>query len=211
MNSGLYACAGASATASAAAWAKRFEEPITKESNVYRGLIPPGSGRGSGGGSVAGGGTGWDSRTASRSRRSAPVASLTAARISSTKCPSIHSRVKSFGTDSTKVSSSTLAPPTSLNQLRNVLSLSAPRKRADTSSQRLSAVSSIGCSTGPSDSSVRSGRSADNSSVPAEDSMRISGHGFFAKSAVVQGKHPPPHGSPQVWKEAHPAGAAMPL
>ena len=35
MNSGLYACAGASATASAAACAKRFDEPITKRSNVY--------------------------------------------------------------------------------------------------------------------------------------------------------------------------------
>ena len=40
MKSGLYACAGASATASAAAWAKRFDDPITKESNVYFGLIP---------------------------------------------------------------------------------------------------------------------------------------------------------------------------
>src|SRR6266850_1813538 len=34
MNSGLYACAGASATASAAAWAKRFEEPITNRSKT---------------------------------------------------------------------------------------------------------------------------------------------------------------------------------
>src|SRR6266581_4000579 len=41
MKSGLYACAGASATASAAAWAKRFEEPITNESNVYFTLKPP--------------------------------------------------------------------------------------------------------------------------------------------------------------------------
>jgi hypothetical protein len=38
MKSGLYACAGASATASAAACAKRFDEPITKRSNVYFGL-----------------------------------------------------------------------------------------------------------------------------------------------------------------------------
>ena len=45
MKSGLYACAGASATASAAAWAKRFDEPITKESNVYFALKPPLSGR----------------------------------------------------------------------------------------------------------------------------------------------------------------------
>src|SRR5205823_3358865 len=40
MKRGLYACAGASATASAAAWAKRFDEPITNESNVYFGLTP---------------------------------------------------------------------------------------------------------------------------------------------------------------------------
>src|SRR5579884_3218751 len=40
MKSGLYAWAGASATASAAACAKRFDDPITKESNVYFGLMP---------------------------------------------------------------------------------------------------------------------------------------------------------------------------
>ena len=45
MNSGLYACAGASATASAAACAKRLDEPMTKESNVYFALKPPLSGR----------------------------------------------------------------------------------------------------------------------------------------------------------------------
>ena len=45
MKSGLYACAGASATASAAAWAKRFDEPMTNESNVYFALKPPLSGR----------------------------------------------------------------------------------------------------------------------------------------------------------------------
>ena len=39
MKSGLYACAGASATASAAACANRFDEPITNESNVYFGFI----------------------------------------------------------------------------------------------------------------------------------------------------------------------------
>ena len=40
MKSGLYACGGASATASAAAWAKRFDDPITKLSNVYFGFEP---------------------------------------------------------------------------------------------------------------------------------------------------------------------------
>ena len=43
--------------------------------------------------------------TASWIRRSVPVASVTAARISSRKWPSIHSRVKSFGTASTNASS----------------------------------------------------------------------------------------------------------
>src|SRR5918993_590194 len=38
MKSGLYACAGASATASAAAWAKRLDDPMTNRSNVYFGL-----------------------------------------------------------------------------------------------------------------------------------------------------------------------------
>ena len=44
MKSGLYACAGASATASAAACAKRLDEPMTKESKVYFVLKPPLSG-----------------------------------------------------------------------------------------------------------------------------------------------------------------------
>ena len=39
MKSGLYAWAGASATASAAACANRFDEPITNESKVYFWLI----------------------------------------------------------------------------------------------------------------------------------------------------------------------------
>ncbi|CAM5626347.1 hypothetical protein SGLAM104S_06616 [Streptomyces glaucescens] len=38
MKSGLYAFAGASATATAAAWAKRFDAPITKVSKRYLGL-----------------------------------------------------------------------------------------------------------------------------------------------------------------------------
>ncbi len=38
MNSGLYALAGVSATAKAAAWAKRLDCPITNESNTYLGF-----------------------------------------------------------------------------------------------------------------------------------------------------------------------------
>ena len=43
MNSGLYALAGDSATATAAAWANRLDEPMTNVSNVYFGLsrLPP--------------------------------------------------------------------------------------------------------------------------------------------------------------------------
>src|SRR5262245_19581248 len=46
MNRGLYAFAGDSATATEAAWANRFEEPMTNVSNVYFGLsrLPPVSG-----------------------------------------------------------------------------------------------------------------------------------------------------------------------
>src|SRR3954453_16229989 len=45
MNSGLYALAGASATATAAACANRLPEPITKVSKVYFGLSRAGSTR----------------------------------------------------------------------------------------------------------------------------------------------------------------------
>src|SRR5215831_15684187 len=48
MNSGLYALAGASATATAAAWANRLLEPITNVSNVYLGLSLAATGRGVG-------------------------------------------------------------------------------------------------------------------------------------------------------------------
>src|SRR4029453_1963518 len=43
MNSGLYAFAGDSATATEAACANRFDEPMTNVSNVYLGLsrLPP--------------------------------------------------------------------------------------------------------------------------------------------------------------------------
>src|SRR3954468_12730424 len=48
MNSGLYAFAGDSATATDAACAKRLEEPMTNVSNMYLGLslLPPVSGAG---------------------------------------------------------------------------------------------------------------------------------------------------------------------
>ena len=74
-----------------------------------------------------------------------PVASLMPARISSAKRPSIQSRVKSFGTARTNVvASSRDRRRPRRSSVRKVFSLSAPRKRADTSLQRLSAVSSVG-------------------------------------------------------------------
>ena len=143
MNSGLYACAGASATASAAACAKRFDEPITKRSNVYF-VFRPDSLIRCAGGCVTSGTPAPVSATVNWIRRCWPVASRTAARINSRKCPSIHSRVKSLGTASTNVSSVTSVPSTSPNHVRYVESLSAPLRRPATSVQRVSAVSSIG-------------------------------------------------------------------
>src|SRR5580704_13167226 len=46
MNRGLYALAGASATATAAAWANRLLEPMTNVSNVYFELSRAAAGRG---------------------------------------------------------------------------------------------------------------------------------------------------------------------
>src|SRR5438034_6636575 len=81
MKSGLYACAGASATASAAACAKRFDEPITNESNVYFGLSPPATTSRGGGSGEALAASCSRSAIASCTLRSWPVASPTAARI----------------------------------------------------------------------------------------------------------------------------------
>src|SRR5437764_2047561 len=142
MKSGLYACAGASATASAAAWAKRFEEPMTNESKVYFALRPPSPclrlGSAEEAATVS---RGW-SATVSRMRRSCPVASRAAAPISPRKWPSIHSRVKSFGTEMTRLSSVSSTPSASANHVRYVVSLSAPLSRPATSDHRLCAVSS---------------------------------------------------------------------
>src|SRR4051812_1047576 len=153
MKSGLYACAGASATASAAACAKRFDEPITNRSNVYFGFIPAslaGAADGRGFASAAAGlgrSTGTRSVTESATRRSWPVTSRTAAPINPRKWPSIHSRVKSLGTLRTNASSERSVPSASANQVRYVVSFRAPLSRPATSLHRLSAVSSIGRST----------------------------------------------------------------
>src|SRR6266540_6032812 len=167
MKSGLYACAGASATASAAACAKRFDEPITNRSKVYLGFIPesiapaPDRFGASVGTGVA---AGIRSVTERATRRSWPVTSRTAAPIRPRKCPSIHSRVKSFGTPRTKASSESSAPSASANHVRYVVSLRAPLSRPATSFHKLSAVSSIGRSTPPYHSSPPGG-SGEHSSV----------------------------------------------
>src|SRR6266550_9165503 len=168
MKSGLYACAGASATARAAACAKRFDEPITKRSKVYFGFIPASTAppeRPLGVSAGAGVAAGSRSVTESATRRSWPVTSRTAAPIRPRKCPSIHSRVKSFGTPRMKASSESSAPSASPNQVRYVVSLRAPLSRPATSLQRLSAVSSIGRSTPPYHSSPPRG-SGEHTSVP---------------------------------------------
>src|SRR5919204_1177767 len=170
MKSGLYAWAGASATARAAAWAKRFEEPITKRSNVYFGFIPESLEPAAAGLGADSAGSGASTRirsvTDSATRRSCPVTSRTAAPIRPRKCPSIHSRVKSFGTPRTNVSSVSSAPSASANHVRYVVSLRAPLSRPATSFHRLSAVSSIGRSTPPYHSSPGRG-SGEHTSVPA--------------------------------------------
>ena len=142
MKSGLYAWAGASATASAAACANRFDEPITNESNVYFWLISNAR-RAVCFGASSIGPEGSTSRSTKRLISLwSPVASRTAAPIRSRKCPSIQSRVKSFGTESTNARSFNSRAETSPNQVPNVVSLSAPLSRSDTSVQRLSAVNS---------------------------------------------------------------------
>src|SRR5256714_11091071 len=167
MKSGLYAWAGASATASAAACAKRFDDPITNRSNVYFGFIPESSDPAAaclGATSGRGMSTGIRSLTDSATRRSWPVTSRTAAPISPRKWPSIHSRVKSLGTPRTNASSESSAPSASANQVRYVVSLRAPLSRPATSFHRLSAVSSIGRSTPPYHSSPARG-SGEHTSV----------------------------------------------
>src|SRR5919198_1061896 len=141
MKSGLYACAGASATASAAACANRFEEPITNESKVYFALSPLSLCLRGGWADVVAVSRGRLA-TVSRMRRSCPVASRAAAPIRPRKWPSIHSRVKSFGTETTSVSSVSSTPSASADHVRYVVSLRAPLSRPATSDHRPCAVSS---------------------------------------------------------------------
>src|SRR6266511_4003046 len=201
MKSGLYACAGASATASAAAWAKRFDEPMTKRSNVYFGFIPPLSdppARGASGSSDwAGCSAGSRSLTERAMRRSWPVTSRTAAPIRPRKWPSIHSRVKSFGTPRTNASSLSPAPSASANHVRYVVSLSAPLSLPATSVHRVSAFSSIGRSTPLYRSSQSPGR-ASIAAVPSGDN----GWKLGTKIGGFTGVFSAPHVSPHLWRNS---------
>src|SRR6476659_853379 len=200
MKSGLYAWAGASATASAAACAKRFEEPITNESNVYFGFMfwPPAGSRRSVS-ALSGRSAPSTSVTASWIRRSRPVASPTAALIRPMKWPSIQSRVKSFGTASTNSSSFSSSPSTWSNHVRYVVSLRAPLSRLDTSLHRPSAVSSIEGSTPPDALLVGELASGEHSSVTAPSQRLAWTSSRGRKSRNLQGKADPPHHRPQVW------------
>src|SRR5437773_6691720 len=197
MKSGLYACAGASATARAAACAKRFDEPITKRSKVYFGFIPASTAppeRPFGASAGAGVSAGILSVTESATRRSCPVTSRTAAPIRPRKCPSIHSRVKSFGTPRTKASSERSAPSASANHVRYVVSLRASLSRPAPSFHRLSAVSSIGRSTPWYHSSPARGR-GEHSSVPHP----LQWWKLGMKSAGFAAVFLTPHVSPHLW------------
>src|SRR6185503_2626352 len=193
-------CAGASATASAAACAKRFDEPITNESKVYFGFMfwPPAASRGcASAGSLRSPPS--VSATASWIRRSRPVESPTAALIRPMKWPSIQSRVKSFGTASVNSSSFNSSPCTWSNHVRYVVSLRAPLSRLETSLHRPSAVSSIEGSTPPDALLVEELASGEHSSVTSASQRLVSACPRGRKSRNLQGKARPPHGRPQVW------------
>ena len=128
------------------------------------------------------------------------LTSRTAARIRSRKWPSIHSRVKSFGTATAKASPSISAPATSPNQVWKVVSLSASRSRAATSFQRLSAVSSICCSTLVCtllDQPVSGCASIAASGTALNEDFAACPHP--ANVGDLQGFSPAPHDSPQLW------------
>src|SRR5512132_1385581 len=114
MKSGLYAGAGASATASAAACANRFDDPMTKRSNVYLGLSSTsGASRNetaAASRTASGASGGWvtddaraDGRSLTAKVTTAPVVADSPAALAtrSRKWPSIQSRVKSLGTSTT--------------------------------------------------------------------------------------------------------------
>src|SRR5215210_66776 len=207
MKRGLYAWAGASATASAAACAKRLDEPMTNESNVYFGFSPPEGVRAGGvtedepvsAATAASLGSRWV-LTASRTGRSSPVSSRTAAWTSPKKWASIQFRVKSFGTVRTTASSETSPPSTWSNQVRKVVSLSASFSRSATSFQRSSAVSSRWRSTRRFPLSCSTKRAASIAASNRPHNGCFCGYfgGLVSVDLQVKGVHP--HRYPQVGK-----------
>src|SRR2546430_9527121 len=201
MKGGLYAGAGASARAGAAACARGFDEPITNRSKVYLGFIPesiappPDRFGVSVGAGVA---AGVRSVTERATRRSWPVTSRTAAPIRPRKCPSIHSRVKSLGTPRTKASSESSAPSASANHVRYVVSLRAPLSRPATSFHRLSAVSSIGRFTPPYHSSPAQGAASIAASPSTHNGWKLG-----MKWCRFAGLSLTPHHSPHLWTKRY--------
>src|SRR4029453_7881824 len=198
MNSGLYACAGASATASAAACAKRFDDPITNESKVYLSFSPSTRGATGVSGSVPSSRSG--SITANVIRRSSPTESRTAASIKPRKCPSIHSRAKSFGTRRVKASSESSTPSTSENHVRKVDSLSALRSRSETSVHRSSAVSNCWRSTPRGKLLSTSRKEGEHSSVFAREQCPPTTCRELQKVADFQAFPGHPQRPPQLWR-----------
>ena len=200
MKSGLYACAGASATASAAAWAKRFDEPITNRSNVYFGFSPdslircgrrPRSCR---------------ARRAPSRRRSAGPGAL-AGRVADGGAdqleempldPLAREVVRNGEDEASSVSS-------------DALDLAEPRPVGGVVERALeppgdlgpevSAVSSIGCSTRAASAPPSTTARGEHSNVLGRRYNGPSGEASLAKTRRFPGISPRPHVSPQVWKE----------
>ena len=138
------------------------------------------------------------SRTVSVTRTSRASASRAAALTKPRKCPSIHSRVKSFGTTSENVSSLSSPAVASPNQVAYVVSLSASRSRPETSSHRRSAVGSVVCSTLRRLLSTGRGE-GEHSSVRDRGSMCPNRPTFRPKTGLFAGKYRRPHMFPHLW------------
>ena len=200
MKSGLYAWAGASAIASAAAWAKRFDEPITNESNVYFGLIADAARRGGRPGGWGGAGAGGRDDELEPPLAARGVGDAGPDQVGEPALDPLAGEVVRHGEDERLVVEVRPAA-TSPNQLRKVFSLRVPRRRADTSFQRDAAVSSFGCSTRAARSFGRFWAAARIAPVQRGGSMRNFGSlADLEKVAVLQGETQSPHHSPQVWK-----------
>src|SRR3954468_12955825 len=157
MKSGLYDCAGDSATASAAAWAKRLLAPITNTSNVYLGLMPVAAPKRASDGAVAGGSKSalastTSGRSAARERaaacatwtRSSTTRWCSAAAASSRleKWPSIQLLVNSLGTPTTRRDSSCSMAVAFPNHVAKVPAFSIRARRWEMVSQLVSAAGS---------------------------------------------------------------------